>query len=103
MFSCDSWSCVFSWVFPRLLFEALGSVCAAFVLKYFPRDEARRIAAKVAKLPGLLKRPLLNTNACFLSQRDYLSATSLPFSNAGSSFSQAFETDRIAEVQDVEM
>ena len=57
---------------------------------------ARRIAAKVAKLPGLLKRPLLNTNACFLSQRDYLSATSLLFSNAGSNFIQSFETVRFA-------
>ena len=31
----------------------------------------------------------------FWSQRDHLSATSLLFSNDGSNFSQAFETERI--------
>jgi hypothetical protein len=42
----------------------------------------------------------LNTSAFFLSQHDYLSTTSLPFSNDRSNFTQSFETHRIEKSRD---
>jgi hypothetical protein len=49
-------------------------------------------------VPAANPSPATHTpGAYFLSQRDYLSATSLSFSNAGSNFSQTFETERIAQ------